>query len=66
MSMGGLTGLPALSTIKPKPVDEAKAKERAERKRLAEYSLKPRFQYAFGGWGVEEVKWRLDGGSHNF
>ncbi|WWD17197.1 hypothetical protein CI109_101635 [Kwoniella shandongensis] len=55
------SGLPALSTTKPKPVDEEKLKARAERKRLADYTLKPRFEYAFGTWTVEELRWRLDG-----
>ncbi|WWC89220.1 uncharacterized protein L201_004138 [Kwoniella dendrophila CBS 6074] len=55
------SGLPALSTTKPKPVDEERLKARAERERLAEYSLKPRFEYAFGTWTVDELRWRLDG-----
>ncbi|WWC94291.1 hypothetical protein V866_001133 [Kwoniella sp. B9012] len=55
------SGLPALSTTKPKPVDEERLKARAERQRLAEYTLKPRFEYAFGGWTVDELRWRLDG-----
>ncbi|WVW84027.1 hypothetical protein I302_106055 [Kwoniella bestiolae CBS 10118] len=56
-----MSGLPALSITKPKPVDEERLKARAERQRLAEYSLKPRFEYAFGGWTVDELRWRLDG-----
>ncbi|WWC62089.1 uncharacterized protein I303_104679 [Kwoniella dejecticola CBS 10117] len=55
------SGLPALSTTKPKPIDEERLKARAERQRLAEYSLKPRFEYAFGTWTVKELRWRLDG-----
>ncbi|WRT66474.1 uncharacterized protein IL334_003433 [Kwoniella shivajii] len=55
------SGLPALSTTKPKHVDEERIKARMERQRLAEYSLKPRFEYAFGGWTVQELRWRLDG-----
>ncbi|KAK6909983.1 hypothetical protein L486_00367 [Kwoniella mangroviensis CBS 10435] len=55
------SGLPALSTTKPKLVDEERLKARAERQRLAEYTLKPRFEYAFGGWTVDELRWRLDG-----
>ncbi|WVQ80820.1 hypothetical protein IAT38_002927 [Cryptococcus sp. DSM 104549] len=55
------SGLPALSTTKPKPVDEERVKAREERRRLADYSLKPRFEYAFGGCKVEELHWRLDG-----
>ncbi|KAL7421601.1 hypothetical protein Q5752_003370 [Cryptotrichosporon argae] len=54
--------LPALSMTKPKAADDTKVKERAERKRLADYSLKPRFEYAFGTWAVDELVWRLDGG----
>ena len=55
------SGLPSLSLIKPKPVDEGKMKERAERQRLAEYSLKPRWEFAFGTWGVKEIRWKFDG-----
>lgn len=55
------TGLPNLSLTKPKPVDEAKLKGRAERKRLAEYTLKPRWEFAFGTWGVTEIRWKFDG-----
>ncbi|OWZ81308.1 hypothetical protein C365_00280 [Cryptococcus neoformans Bt85] len=56
-----VSGLSALSTIKPKTVDEDRLKGREERKRQAEYTLKPRFEYAFGKWSVQELKWRLDG-----
>ncbi|WVQ99578.1 hypothetical protein IAU59_006714 [Kwoniella sp. CBS 9459] len=55
------SGLPALSTTKPKPVDEERLKAREERRRLADYTLKPRFEYAFGSWTVEDLRWRLDG-----
>ncbi|OCF33014.1 hypothetical protein I316_05352 [Kwoniella heveanensis BCC8398] len=55
------SGLPALSTTKPKPADEEKLKAREERRRLADYTLKPRFEYAFGSWTVEDLRWRLDG-----
>ncbi|WWC70107.1 uncharacterized protein I206_104054 [Kwoniella pini CBS 10737] len=58
---GLFSGLPALSTTKPKQVDDERLKARAERQRLAEYSLKPRFHYAFGTWTVDELRWRLDG-----
>jgi hypothetical protein len=57
------SGLPALSTIKPKVADDHRFKDREERRRLADYSLKPRLDYAFGSWGVEELRWRFDGGS---
>jgi hypothetical protein len=53
--------MPALSTTKPKAVSEEKYKERLERKRLADYSLKPRFDYAFGSWGGEQWRWLVDG-----
>ncbi|EIW70384.1 hypothetical protein TREMEDRAFT_15540, partial [Tremella mesenterica DSM 1558] len=59
--LSGLSSLPALSTTKPKVIDEAKAHERAERKRLAEYSLKPRFDFAFASWGVEILEWSFEG-----
>lgn len=39
----------------------AKVKERDERKRLAEYSLTPRWEFAFGTWGVGEIRWKFDG-----
>ncbi|ORX35800.1 hypothetical protein BD324DRAFT_80738 [Kockovaella imperatae] len=57
------SALPSLSTIKPKAkvVDEDRLKARAERQRLAEYTLKPRFEFAFGSWGAESIHWRLDG-----
>ncbi|WVF71289.1 hypothetical protein IAT40_006092 [Kwoniella sp. CBS 6097] len=55
------SGLPALSTTKPRPVDEERLKAREERRRLADYTLKPRFEYAFGSWTVEDLRWRLDG-----
>ncbi|ODN94249.1 hypothetical protein L198_05105 [Cryptococcus wingfieldii CBS 7118] len=55
------SGLPALTTTKPKRVDEERLKARAERRRLADYTLKPRSEYAFGTWSVQELKWRLDG-----
>nr|ODN97588.1 hypothetical protein L204_03006 [Cryptococcus depauperatus CBS 7855] len=58
---GFASGLPALSTQKPKPIDEERLKAREERKRQADYMLKPRFGYAFGSWSVEELQWRLDG-----
>jgi hypothetical protein len=57
------SGLPALSTIKPKIADDHRFKEREERRRLADYSLKLTFEYAFGPWGVEELRWRFDGES---
>ncbi|KAK8864496.1 hypothetical protein IAR55_001746 [Kwoniella newhampshirensis] len=60
-SQAPFSGLPALSTTKPRPVDEERLKVREERKRLADYTLKPRFEYAFGSWTVEELRWRLDG-----
>lgn len=56
-----ISGLSALSTIKPKTVDDDRLKAREERKRQAQYTLKPRFEYAFGKWPVQELKWRLDG-----
>ena len=58
---GALSNIPFLSMTKPKPIDPIKLDERAERKRLAEYCLKPRFEYAFGSWAPEELRWRLDG-----
>lgn len=60
---GFATGLPNLSTTKPKPKDkDDKLKvARDERKRLADYELKPRFEFAFGSWGVESVFWSFDG-----
>ena len=42
-------------------IDEERLKAPAERKRLADYTLKPRFDFAFGSWGAEEIVWRLDG-----
>jgi len=56
-----LTAIPTLRPNKSKPIDEQRAKERAERQRLAEYSLKPRFSWAMGSWGAEDVEWRFDG-----
>ncbi|KIR40608.1 hypothetical protein I307_05408 [Cryptococcus deuterogattii 99/473] len=56
-----ISGLSALSTIKPKTVDDDRLKAREERKKQAQYTLKPRFEYAFGEWPVQELKWRLDG-----
>ncbi|KIR67322.1 hypothetical protein I314_02540 [Cryptococcus bacillisporus CA1873] len=56
-----VSGLSALSTIKPKTIDDDRLKAREERKRQAQYTLKPRFEYAFGKWPVQELKWRLDG-----
>lgn len=58
---GFATGLPSLSLTKPKVVDETKLKEREERKRLAEYSLKPKWEWAFGTWGVQQVWWTFAG-----
>ncbi|WVQ72467.1 hypothetical protein IAR50_002019 [Cryptococcus sp. DSM 104548] len=55
------SGLPALTTTKPKRADEERLKARAERRRLADYTLKPRSEYAFGTWSVQELQWRLDG-----
>lgn len=61
---GFATGLPNLSLTKPKAkkVDDNKV-ARDERKRLADYNLKPRFEWAFGSWGVEHVAWSFDGTS---
>ncbi|WVR09792.1 hypothetical protein IAU60_006868 [Kwoniella sp. DSM 27419] len=55
------SSLPALSANRPKIGDETKVKARQERQRLAEYTLQPRFEYAFGTWAVEDLRWRLDG-----
>jgi len=38
-----------------------KLKQKGERRRLAEFNLQPNFNYAFGAWGPEELRWRLDG-----
>ena len=55
--------LSTLASASPAKVknDEERLKARAERRRLADYSLKPRFEFAFGSWGAEEIVWGLDG-----
>lgn len=68
-SLSAMTTLPSLSMMKPKSMTNnntdtsERSRARAERKRLAEYSLKPRFEFAFGTWGAETIEWRLDGES---
>lgn len=50
-----------IPSYRSKHADPAKVHERAERKRLADYALKPRFEYAFGSWAPEELRWSMDG-----
>lgn len=57
------SGLPTLSATKPKPLDPTKMRERALRKKNTQFALKPRMEFAFGSWGVEEIEWRFDGAS---
>ena len=52
-----------IPSYRSKHADPAKVQERAERKRLADYALKPRFEYAFGSWAPEELRWSMDGTS---
>lgn len=76
-SFSGLQGLAATQLEKPtsfntmtipsyksRHVDSGKVHERAERKRLADYALKPRFEYAFGSWAPEDLRWSMDGEIH--
>ena len=65
---GFATGLPNLSLTKPRTKEDkdklsaaAGRVSREERMRLADYSLKPRFEWAFGSWGVEHVSWSFEG-----
>jgi hypothetical protein len=43
-------------------MDPVRLAKRAERKRLAAYCLKPRFDYAFGSWAPEKLYWSFEGG----
>jgi len=56
-----LTSIPTISPYKVRHVDPAKLAQRAERKRVAAYALKPRFEYAFGSWAPEVLKWNFEG-----
>ena len=60
-SLSALTTLPALNPTKPRVVHVERLRARAERQRLADYTLKPRFEFAFGTWGSHVIEWRLDG-----
>lgn len=59
----GLGSIPTIPSFKAKHPDPAKVHERAERQRLADYALKPRFEYAFGGWAPEQIRWTMEGES---
>jgi len=56
-----LSSIPTISPYKTRHIDPAKLAQRAERKRLAAYALKPRFEYAFGPWAPEVLKWNFEG-----
>jgi hypothetical protein len=62
--MHSLSTIPPRSLKLPKMVDIGESKGRADRKREAEYSLKPRFEWAMGSWGAANVEWRFDGEQH--
>lgn len=53
--------IPTIPSYRSKHTDPAKVHERADRKRLADYALKPRFEYAFGSWAPEELRWSMYG-----
>ena len=63
-AMHSLSAIPSLSLKLPKMVDNGESRGKADRKREAEYSLKPRFEWAMGSWGAENVEWRFDGEQH--
>ena len=50
-----------IPSYRSRHTDPVKVSERAERKRLADYALKPRFEYAFGSWAPEELRWSMEG-----
>jgi hypothetical protein len=57
----GLTAFPEVPTHKSRHTDPARLAQRAERKRLCAYALKPRFDYAFGSWAPEKLDWSFEG-----
>lgn len=57
-----MSTIPTIPSYRAKHADPVKMHERAERKRLADYALKPRFEYAFGAWAPEELRWSMEGG----
>lgn len=61
--MHSLSAIPSLTLTLPTPTKGGKVRDKAERKREAEYNLKPRFEWAMGSWGAEAIEWRFDGGS---
>jgi hypothetical protein len=56
-----LSSIPTISSYRVRHIDPVKLAQRAERKRLAAYALKPRFEYAFGSWAPEVLKWNFEG-----
>lgn len=56
-----MSSIPTISPYKTRHLDPVKLAQRAERKRLAAYALKPRFEYAFGSWAPEVLKWNFEG-----
>lgn len=65
MAMSGyFSALPSLSSTKPAPAAPFN-EEKKEKKRLAQYSLKPRFAYAFEAWHAQELRWSFEGNYTN-
>jgi hypothetical protein len=60
-SATGLTSIAEIPSHKARHMDPVRLAKRAERKRLAAYCLKPRFDYAFGSWAPERLYWSFEG-----
>jgi hypothetical protein len=56
-----MTSIPTISAYKTRHVDPVKLAQRVERHRISQYALKPRFDYAFGSWAPEVLKWNFEG-----